>query len=336
MKYSIFRILREWMFWALLFLSAALIIGYTLVYIENSDPYMRYWRYNVEEYSSAEDIDLQIAQNQERVKSCEAELAAEADANERKHIEENLARLRSSDVILSYLRDRVSEHPYKSLYDGMYLRANTKDSRSFANDALSVVLLFQIVAIILINSQVVNQGRTTGAFVTSFIMRGRKRMFNRQLAVSLGIFTLAFLLQIGLIGIIKPMFGQNSSNVLFVNGENVTIMSEGMEFMLNALSIYLILLFYWALLFAISQPINNVLLYSVVAFVVAAGVFVAMLFAGAKATNYIHYTLTHHFTLQRKFGEIAAVILLRLAVSCGLLWFAYRIAKKKHYSVRCE
>lgn len=335
MKYSFFRLFREWIFWVLLFLSAALVIGYSYFYIENSDTFVRSWNYYIDEYSSAEDIDLQIERNQGYIKEFEAELSANGvDPDNR--IKDQIELARSSNMILSYLRERVSEYPYKSLQDGTLVSAYTKDARSYTQQAIEVVLLFQLITIILINSQVVSQGRTSGAFVPTFIMRGRKTMFKRQAIISFVVFTLSYLLQVGMIGVIRSLVDQNGSYVLFCDGTNIAIISAGMEFMLTAISVYLILLFYWALFFAISQPLDNVLLYAVVAFVVGAVVFVTAMLADARPINYIHYTLLSSFTDQISMGETVAVIIIRLAAAGGLLWLAYRIAKRRNYSIRCE
>ena len=335
MRYAFYRLLREWYFWFCLFLCVVLIVGYTYTYNDNGETRKHEWDYEIAPYSSKEELKFQIETNKENVSVIQEMLASGEIVND-EQTQAGLKKLNDSIVILEYLYAHADEYSYDSVCDGSFSYAYAKDARSYGIQAMEVIFLFQLAAIVFIIGRVVNQDKTTGAFAATVIMRGRKELFLRQLIVSLAVFTIGYIIQIVMVGVIRPMFGAETEYVLFYNGTKITVLSHTTEYLVYCVSTYVILLFYWAVSFLLSQVIDNVFTFTVSALLVIGGVMCSIMFFDVPGVVYVNSMLIDFFDTEKATGFLAGVHCVRFVLTVVSLLAAYHISQKKNYSLKYE
>ncbi len=335
MKYEWFRLLRDWTFWFLLLLSVTLVVGYSAVYFKMSETTPTTWYYSVSDYQNDEDIADQLELTQNYIAEVEF-LLQSGQVQNSEDLQEDLHRLQSSEKILRFLSEKSDEYPYQSLCDGCTTDAYSKNRRSYGTQVLEVVFLFQIVSLIFLIGQIVNQGKTSGTFVFSMVMRKRKTTFFRQAAVSLLVFSISYLIQVGMIAAVRGLLNGDIQNVLMFDGETVRIIGESTEFLFLCLSLYLILLTFWAIVFFLSQVVDNVLNFSVVSLLVCAVLFLLVIVSNNALISNMHTTITDIMTESISSGTFVLVFLLRFLCIAGCLVGAYWVSQKKEYRIRYE
>ena len=158
MKYEFFRLLRDWTFWILLFLSLILVVGYSGIYLSRSEITKSDWRYFISEYENDDDLQKQIDDNLKYISQIEKQMLSKNSTN-REECEELIDILAKSIKILQFLKGKTDIYPYKELCDGSVVESYSRSRRAYTNCIIEVVFIFQILAIIFVVGQVVNQKR---------------------------------------------------------------------------------------------------------------------------------------------------------------------------------
>lgn len=335
MKYILFRLTKGWLFWTVLFLCFFSVLLYSIQFYENSsDTNERWYTYFVEEYDGREAIHAQI----QELAAWRAEIkngeAAELDL-EKDELAELMKNIEQSINILNYLEK--NEIPYEDIMEGSILFADKRERRSYTYQAFDVCLIFQIIAALLFLCQIVNQGRANGAFVSSLILRGRKKCFLREAGTFFFLTGSFFAVQIGFLSLLRTQIASKTNSLLYIDDSGITVLTERQEYLLSVVSLYLVLLLYWALLFFVSELITNYLKYllAALATVIAYGA-LTFFWEGNKLLCSWRVLMPSIFSYNISLGFYLAASLLRILAVVLLIYFAWLYSAKRSLQVRYD
>lgn len=335
MKYILFRLTKGWLFWTALFLCFFSVLLYSVIFYENSsDTNERWYTYFVEEYNGSAEIHAQMQELtawRTEIKNGEA---AELDL-EKDELTELIKNIDQSIKILNYLEK--NEIPYEDLMEGNILLGDSRDRRSYTYQAFDVCFIFQIIAALLFLYQIVNQGRTNGAFVSSLILRGRKKCFLREAGTFFFLATSFFAVQIGFLSLLRTQIASKTSSLLYIDDSGITILTERQEYLLSIVSLYLVLFLYWALLFFVSELTDHFLKYLLAASaaVIAYGA-LTFFWESSKLLCSWRILLPSIFSYDISLGFYLAASLLRILAVVLLIYSAWLYSAKRSLQVRYD
>ncbi len=334
MKYILFRLTKGWLFWTVLFLCFFSVLLYSVIFYENSSDTNTRWNHFIEEYENNEELKTQINELivwRDEINNGEAgnlDLEEDELPELNKNIEESIE-------ILNFLKK--NEIKYEDIAGGDCLFAYSRDSRNYALQTLDVCFIFQIIAALLLLCPIVNQGRTNGAFVSSLILRGRKKCFLREAGTFFFLVTSLFAVQISFLSLLKTQLASKSKFLLYIDDSGITLLTERQEYLLSIVSLYLVLLLYWALLFFVSELITNYLKYLLAALATVIAYWALTFFwEGNKLFCAWRFLMPSIFSYNISLGFYLAASLLRILAVVLLIYFAWLYSAKRSLQVRYD
>ncbi len=247
MKRILYRILRNRVLWVIIVSLFVItnVLSITYCKEEMNDEYK--WGHYITRYNNQYEIKEQIDELKKEIEY--------KDYDENLYDEEYRTELKTSVNILEYI---LSEgYSYDEINDGEVLASNKKERRSFSNFCFEFVYVFQIVSSILLICVLSNQGKNNGNYEMDLIIYGRKKMFKDELLTYLFLNAMLFFIHLGLVFSMRLMLPETNKYVLYYNAGNIKVISENLEYIEGAVSLFLILIWIQAIVFFISKLITN-------------------------------------------------------------------------------
>lgn len=336
MKKIGYRITKNWIFWMILFASIFSILIYSVSFFVNgSEGRESYrWQHGIGEYYSEDELAAQIKE----ANTWKEDVKRNPKAYEEEYgipAEQLYVYVEETIEILNYLKD--NQILYEDAMEGNIVFEDNRDVRSYSIQILDTCFIFQIVAAILLLCIIVNQGRSGGAFVFDVLMRGRKACFVNESKTFFVVMTIFYVIQVTFISVLRTLLPVNTKYLVYTNKNGVTAITEIQEYISNIVALYLLLLFYWCLLFFVSQIVRKLLSYLVIAPAVVVVVWLLINLAAnspiALAWNALA-TMIYDYNIS--WGWYIVVSVIRLLAGGLLVVLAYRSVGKRQIHLGYE
>ena len=171
-KNIFYRLTKYWVFWFVIIFSLVLVFGYSTYYYINSKTSDVKWEHNVLPYESILELEMQIESIKANISEMEYEAKYKSE-NEKIILEEQIVYAEETLAVLNYLHD--NNISYASVAEDGALLYFERNCRGYSMQLLEIVYVFTLFVGILLVEQIVCAGKSNGAFVSNYIMYGRKR-----------------------------------------------------------------------------------------------------------------------------------------------------------------
>lgn len=313
MKSYFFRLSRNWLFWTLIVVQVFIIVCYSVYYAKNVYRTEERWDHRIVEYKNVSDLETQKNNLLIQIE----------DMNE----EEKQYFTESVDII-DFLKK--NNYSYDEITEATQVYDMENDRRAYFSQNIELFWWLNIFVSILIIGLIVNYTKSNGSRTFDIILHGRKTIFFRDFKVYMMLMGIYISLQFIVISIISSQFPARSSFFLYYNNGDIKVLSLTNILLWATISFFLYFGVICILHFCLSQLINDVFYFTIVAAITTVALKLVMLhFSYNKFILALNITMNNIYENNISVGYYLLAFLFKYAVVSSLLVATYYINKKR-------
>lgn len=313
MKSYFFRLSRNWLFWTLIVVQVLIIVCYSVYYAKNVYRTEERWSHRIVEYKNVSDLETQKNNLLIQIE----------DMNE----EEKQYFTESVDII-DFLKK--NNYSYDEITEATQIFDMENDRVAYFSQNIELFWWLNIFVSILIIGLIVNYTKSNGSRTFDIILHGRKTIFFRDFKVYMMLMGIYISLQFIVISIISSQFPARSSFFLYYNNGDIKVLSLTNILLWATISFFLYFGVICILHFCLSQLINDVFYFTIVAAIVTVVLKLLLVyFSNNKFILALNITMNNIYENNISVGYYLLAFLFKYAVVSSLLVATYYINKKR-------
>lgn len=313
MKSYFFRLSRNWLFWTLIVVQVFIIVCYSVYYAKNVYRTEERWSHRIVEYKNVSDLETQKNNLLIQIE----------DMNE----EEKQYFTESVDII-DFLKK--NNYSYDEITEATQVYDMENDRRAYFLHNIELFWWLNIFVSILIIGLIVNYTKSNGSRTFDIILHGRKTIFFRDFKVYMTLMGIFVSLQFIVVSIISSQFPSRSMFFLYYNNGDIKVLSLTNILLWATISFFLYFGVICILHFCLSQLINDVFYFTIVAAITTVALMLVMVyFSYNKFILAINITMDNIYENNISVGYYLLAFLFKYAVVSSLLVATYYINKKR-------
>lgn len=325
MKSYFFRLSRNWLFWALIVIQVFVVVCYSIYYATNVYNSNERWVHSIVEYKN--DTDLETQKN--FILSQIENLNGEIDKNRHEEEKQFLA---ESVNIIDFLKK--NNYSYDEVTEATMIYDMENDRRAYFSQNIELFWWLNIFASILIIGLIVNYTKTNGSRTFDILLHGRKTIFFKDFKVYMTLMGVYISLQFIIVFIISSQFSSRSSFFLYYNHGDIKVLSLTNVLLWTTISFFLYFGVICILHFCLSQLINDVFYFTIVAAIVTVALkFIMVYFSDNKFVLALTMTMDNIYENNISVGYYLLALLFKYAVVFALFVATYFIGKNRRLRI---
>ena len=326
MKSYFFRLSRNWLFWALIVIQVFVIVCYSIYYATKVYNSNERWEHSIVEYKNVSDLETQ----KNNLLSQIEDLNRETDKN--KYDEEEKQFLTESVEIINFLNK--NNYSYDEVTEATMIYDMENDRRAYFSQNIELLWWLNIFASILIIGLIVNYTKTNGSRTFDIMLHGRKTIFFRDFKVYMTLMGMYISLQFIIVSIISSQFSSRSRFFLYYNNGDIKVLSLTNVLLWTTISFFLYFGVICILHFCLSQLINDVFYFTIVAAIVTVALKLIMVyFSYNKFILALTMTMDNIYENNISIGYYLLALLFKYTVVFALFATTYFVSKNRRLRV---
>ena len=317
---------RNWLFWALIVIQVLVVVCYSVYYAKNVYNSHERWNHSIVEYKNVSDLETQ----KNSILSQIEDLNGKTDKN--KYDEEEKQFLTESVDIIDFLKK--NNYSYDEVTEATMIYHMENDRRAYFTQNLELLWWLNVFASVLIIGLVVNYSKTNGSRTFDILLHGRKNIFFRDFKVYMTLMGLYISLQFVIVAIISSQFSSRSQYFLYYNNGDIKVLSLTNNLLWTTISFFLYFGVICILHFCLSQLINDVFYFTIVAAIVTVALqFIMVYFSDNKFVLALTMTMDNIYENNISVGYYLLALLFKYALVSALCVATYFINKNRKIKI---